>query len=329
MRIDLIGVPCGLGGAQPGTAHGPAAVRAAGLVERLRGLGLSVEDLGDARPPAHQTDSNKTPTTDTDSSESVQDCLELGSGVMGAESVGAWCARARRRVEQSVGLGHLPVTLGGDHSISAGSMAGVARACRTEGLPVPGLLWIDAHVDCNTTETSPSGNLHGMPLAALFGMEDTKLTSIVGAEGQFDPQRVACIGARAIDPGEARHLREYDIACFETKTVLNLGVGAVVAEAMARISPRGEPICVSFDIDVVDPAIAPGVDTAVPGGLSPEEVIACLELVGQHAPIVAIDLVELNPVNDDHGKTARIMVDCAEALLRSVQDRTRTLGRDI
>lgn len=298
--ILMIGAPLGLGGGHPGTAHGPSAARAAGIVERLREAGPDAltEDVGDAF-------AQSTPQGDK-------------------QAVITACCRAVREMTRSTTLaGSIPLVLGGDHSIAAGSMSGVAAARRSSGEEAPGLLWIDAHTDINTDATSPSGNMHGMSAAALLGLQVGGLSDVVGEDGTYDRERFVYVGARDMDPGERAHIEQLGITVFGTREVLDRGVESVMNEALAIASPDRLPFAVTFDIDVVDPDHAPGVDTAVPGGLSPDQAKRCLAMAGAHAPILAIDLVELNPENDVDGMTACIAVDCIDALVGSTRQYAR------
>lgn len=290
--ITIVGVPCGMGGGHQGTAHGPNAARAGGLRSRLGAL-LPTRDRGDLGP------------------------LEPIDG--GREAiVAAWCRAIRPVTRTLVSEGALPVVVGGDHSIATGSMSGACAAWRATHGRSPGLLWIDAHVDLNDHESSPSGNLHGMPAAALLGWDVPILSEIVGTDGRFDRDRMAFVGARDIDPGEQRHLEESGIAIWTSQDVRELGVGTVMERALSTVSPDREPYCLSFDIDVVDPVHAPGVDTAVPDGLLPAEAMECMARAGAHASLVSLDLVELNPEHDIDGRTALIAVDCIAAAIESM-----------
>jgi arginase len=294
--ISIIGVPCGLGGGHQGTAHGPNAARAGGLSERLAML-CTTSDQGDLGPLE------------------VTDCGRAGI-------VAEWCRRVRPLTRALVAEGNLPMVVGGDHAIATGSMSGACAAYRAEHGKSPGLLWIDAHVDLNTHETTPSGNLHGMPAAALLGWEVPILSEIVGEDGRFDRSRMAFVGARDIDPGEQRHLEEGGITIWSSHDVKEQGVERVMAAALEVVSPGHEPFCLSFDIDVVDPKHAPGVDTAVPDGLLPAEAMECMARAGAHGRIVSMDLVELNPEHDIDGRTAMIAVDCITAAVESMRAET-------
>ena len=290
-RITVLGAGCGLGGGHQGTAHGPNAARAAALIDHLASIG-PVLDLGDLEEPTSSGRRN---------------------------IIADWITSLRVRTREIVEQGSMPLVLGGDHSIAAGSMAGACSAWREKHGTAPGLLWIDAHVDLNTHDTTPSGNPHGMPAASLLGWQVDSFSELVGADGLFDRSRMAFVGARDIDPGEQAHLDEGGIAVWSSQDVMERGVEEVMRDALAVVSPNHEPFCLSFDIDVVDPRFAPGVDTAVPDGLSPAEAMECMARAGQHAPIVSMDLVELNPEHDVDGRTAHIAVACVSAALEAAR----------
>lgn len=299
-NILIIGAPLGMGGCHPGTAHGPAAARAAGIVESLR-------------------EGNHDAVTEDSGDEFIQD-LPMHDRL---QVVATCCAKLRAKTRATVIAGTMPVVIGGDHSIAVGSMSGVAAARRAMGEDPPGLLWIDAHTDINTHETTPSGNPHGMSAAALIGLDVRLLSDVVGEDGLFDPARIVFVGARDIDIGEQEHLDAHDITVFSTQDICEQGPEAVMHEALKIVAPDGVPFAISFDVDVIDPAVAPGVDTPVPDGLSPDQTMELLAIAGAHAPILAFDLVELNPEKDVDGHTARIAVACVQV----ATDAARQLAR--
>ena len=292
--IHILGVPMGIGGGQPGTAHGPRHAREAGLVEVLsdRLADVRIRDLGDILPDRPGGDSRLADTA-------------------------AWCRLVREETCRLVGEGIMPLVIGGDHSLATGSIAGVARARRRAGHPPPGVLWFDAHTDINTHLSTPSGNPHGMSAAALLGLEVEHLGDVVGEEGRIDPERLVFVGARDIDHGEQVHLEQAGIRVLSSERIHEVGIEGVVSEALRIASPGGEPFCLSFDVDVIDPEHAPGVDTRVNGGLDPEQTMKALEQIGGHAQLLLVDAVELNPETDRSDRTARLMVDCLEGLLRA------------
>ncbi len=282
----MFGVPVAAGGKRPGSADGPLALRAAGIAEAI----ANTIDVGDIAVPEQ-------PRADTPEGR-------LEQVVKVAEVL-------RNRVREIVAQGDIPLVMGGDHAISAGSMAGVVEAFGDAGKPPPALLWIDAHADLNTHETSPSGNAHGMSAAALTGHPVDALGDVVGTTGQFDPTRCAFIGQRDLDPGE-RAILESGVSVFiPGEECLADDIGAIMDRVLERIAPNGQPLCVSFDIDVVDPPHAPGVDTACPDGLHPDLIRIMMQRIADHGGMVAMDLVEVNPPYDQDGQTARIAVELA------------------
>ena len=299
--IRIIGAPVGIGGGHTGTAHGPTAARAAGIVERLQRAhpDATTHDAGDAFGHVPLAENR-------------------------LKDVAACCAQLRAQTKATVLDGMMPIVIGGDHSLAVGSMAGVAAARRAQGEVPPGLLWIDAHTDINTHETTPSGNPHGMSAAALIGLDTLHLSDVVGRDGLFDPSRMVYIGTRDVDPGEQVHIDQHDITVFTSQEVKDRGVNAVMSDALAIVAPQCEPFALTFDIDVLDPDIAPGVDTAVPNGLALDDVRTCLTRAATHAPILAIDMVELNPEKDIDNRTALIAVECIEALVQACSTIQRT-----
>ncbi|TBH21369.1 arginase [Thermus thermamylovorans] len=281
-RIAVIGVPMDLGAGRRGVDMGPSALRYARLLEELEALGYEVEDLGDVPvSPAEVLRRQK-----GDYLEQVrQAALAL------KERLAA--------LPQEV----LPVVLGGDHSLAMGSVSGVARGR-------VGVVWVDAHGDFNTLETSPSGNIHGMPLAVLCGLGHPRLTEAFRA---VEPEDVVLIGVRSLDPGEKRLLREAGVSIYTMHQVDRLGVARIAEEVLERL--EGLPLHVSLDADVLDPALAPGVGTPVPGGLTYREAHLLMEILAQSGRVRSLDLVEVNPVLDERNRTAEMMVGLASSLL--------------
>ena len=292
--LRILGVPMGIGGGKPGTALAPWKVREKAIVERLRGTidHVTVEDAGDVLPEQSEESSR-------------------------LERTAAWCERLKARTEALSRDGSIPLVIGGDHTLAAGSLSGVAATHRARGQEIPGVLWIDAHVDMNTHRTSPSGNPHGMSAAALLGLEIDHLSDVVGRNGRIPRDRIAFLGARDIDPGEQKHIDELGLPVFSSEEMHRSGIEETVKKALMTVSPQGEPFMVSFDVDVIDPEFAPGVDTAVPGGLSPRQIHETMRLVGGHAPMVAIDAVELNPETDRDDRTSELMITALVTLLEA------------
>lgn len=290
--IVILGVPMDLGQRRRGVDMGPSAMRCTGFEAELRALGHEVTDLGDVPVPVV---------------ESLARAEEPAGGrVAYAGAIRAACAETARRLAV-LSPEAFPIVLGGDHSIAIGSVAGVARRQRT------GVVWVDAHADFNTAETSPSGNAHGMPLAVLCGRGDEQLRGAL-PDATVRPEDVVILGARLVDPGERSLLRELGVTVYTMKEVDRLGMSRIAEEAIARL--RGLPrVHVSFDAGALDPEFAPGVGTPVPGGLTYREAHLLMELLADAGIATSLDLVEVNPILDRENRTSRMMVELATSLL--------------
>ena len=291
-RATVIGVPMDLGAGRRGVDMGPSAIRYARLHEELSSLGYAVDDVGDIDVPVVETlKTNGGEPGGLHHLEAIRDvCGELAARLAGLDD------------------GRFPVVLGGDHSVSIGSVSGLSRRGRT------GLIWVDAHADFNTPETSPSGNVHGMPLAALVGRGDRRLTGIGGPSPKVRPQDVVLIGVRSVDPGERELLREAGVVVYTMKEIDRMGVSTVIANAIAQMQGL-ERVHLSFDADALDPEVAPGVGTPVPGGLSYREAHLLMELLADAEIVTSLDLVEVNPILDRRNTTAEILVELTASLL--------------
>lgn len=293
-QVAIIGVPLDLGQSRRGTDMGPSAIRYARLEQALTSIGHQVEDLGDVSTP-------------------VLESLRGGDrsrrgGMAYIEPILAVCTALAAKLS-SLPTGTFPLVLGGDHSIALGSVNGVARDRQT------GLIWVDAHADFNTPETSPSGNIHGMPLAALCGVGEPTLVGLLPhGQSVVDPAHVVLVGVRSVDPGEKELLRALGVTVFTMKEVDRLGVGNI-AETIAKKLGHLPQVHVSLDADVLDPEVAPGVGTPVPGGLSYREAHLLMELLADWGKVTSLDLVEVNPILDRHNRTAELMVELAASLL--------------
>ena len=289
--VHLIGVPLDLGGNRRGVDMGPSALRIAGLGERIAGLGRVVIDKGDLPAPIRET------------------------GHAGDErkkyvdNIANVCGALYDAVLDSLQAGALPVVLGGDHSLAAGSVAAAAAwARRGEARPI-GLLWVDAHGDMNTPATSLSGNVHGMPLAALLGAGPAELAGIGGFSPKVVSARTVLIGVRNLDEREKVAVRESDVHVFTMKDIDRKGMASVVDEAVARAGEGTAGLHVSFDMDVCDPSIAPGVGTPVKGGLNYREAHLLMEIVADSGLLTSLDVVEVNPTLDVRNATAQLGVE--------------------
>jgi arginase len=216
------------------------------------------------------------------------------------------------KVERIVGKGHFPLVLGGDHSISVGTVSAIAMAARREGKKV-GLLWVDAHGDINTPETSPSGNIHGMPVAALLGEGPEELTSIGGEGPKVDPRNVAMVGIRSLDEGEKLRLKRHGVAVHTMSEVDRTGIDKVMKDALARVTDGTDRVHVSFDLDAVDPTVAPGVGTPVKGGLDYREAHLLMEMLSDSGVMTSLEVVETNPILDDRNASGAFAVELVQS----------------
>jgi arginase len=308
-RIGLIGVPVEAGAGRRGCVMGPAALRTAGLAEILTELDADVADLGDlarARLSAP---------------------VGIAAGAKHADDIAAWIRPLSVATYEMVAGGRVPIALGGDHSLSMGSVNGVARHAREAGRPLS-VLWLDAHADFNTPATSPSGNLHGMSTAFLCG--EAGLDGLIGDEPRvpIDPARLHIFGARSIDAEERALLRARGIDVVDMRMIDEFGVSVPLRRILDAVAAENGLLHVSLDVDFLDPAIAPGVGTMVPGGATYREAHLVMELLHDSGLVASLDLVELNPFLDDRGMTARLLIDLVASLFgRRIMDRASPGGR--
>jgi len=294
MQIDLIGVPVDLGAGRRGVDMGPSAIRYAHLNQKLADLGYTVEDNGNVEVPIQEV------CEITDPKLKYIDCIiPMGRRIAGA-------------VATAIQAGHFPLVLGGDHSLSVGSISGAAKHKKL------GIIWVDAHADFNTPETTPSGNIHGMPLAALCGLGDSRLVSLWDETPPIlDPKRVAVIGARDLDLGEKRNLREAGVMVQSMEQIDRLGMVAALEKAIERVSRDVDGIYLSFDMDSLDPRHAPGVGTPVNGGLTFREAHLACEVIAETGKLIGMDMVEVNPILDVQNQTALLAVEFIRSALGS------------
>jgi arginase len=294
--VHIIGVPLDLGGNRRGTDMGPSAFRIAGISEQLATLGVSVVDKGDILAPIPEAkgpgDVHK---------RYVKDIAKV-------------CQKLFQTALLSFEEGALPLVLGGDHSLGAGSVAAAAAYCRKRGAPV-GVIWVDAHGDMNRPETSASGNVHGMPLAALLGAEPAELARIAGEPPAIQAANTVLVGIRNLDEIEKRLMRESRVHVFTMKDIDRLGISQVMERALAIASDGTAGVHVSFDMDVCDPAIAPGVGTPVKGGLDYREAHLVMDMVAESGRLTSLDLVEVNPTLDLRNQTAELGTELAMSAL--------------
>ena len=289
--VGIFGVPMDLGQDRRGVDVGPSAIRYARLEDAIGELGHPVTDLGNARVP-------------------IPELVESDESVRHLEAVRGVCEEVAGRAEAVVSEGLFPVFLGGDHSISIGTVSGVARP--VEGRT--GVIWLDAHADFNIPETSPSGNIHGMPLATLTGRGPEELVEIGGAGASVRAEDVVLIGLRSVDLEERNLLREAGVRAYTMKEIDAYGVARVVRRAMKDLS-HVDRVHLSFDLDVLDPEIAPGVGTPVRGGLTYREAHLVMELINEADVVTSLDVVEVNPILDVRNGTAALAVELVGSLL--------------
>jgi len=295
--IHVIGVPLDLGGNRRGVDMGPSALRIAGLGERLAALGFPIVDKGDLHAPIPET----------------QELLDEHQKYI--RDIASVCRLLYDSALASLLEGAMPLVLGGDHSLAAGSVSASADWARaTKQLPI-GLLWIDAHGDMNTPATSSSGNVHGMPLAALLGPEPAELARIGKQSPKVLPAQTVIIGVRNLDEREKVAVRDSRVHVFTMKDIDRQGIASIVEQAVALAGAGTAGIHVSFDMDVCDPQIAPGVGTPVKGGLDYREAHMVMEMVADSGLLRALDLVEVNPILDDRNMTAILGSELASSAL--------------
>ncbi len=286
MQIDIIGVPIDLGADRRGVDMGPSAIRYAHLQQKLQALGYTVEDKGNIEVPIAEMCSI------TDPKLKYVDCIVPMS------------RRAAGAVATSIQSGHFPVVLGGDHSLSLGSIRGAAMVKKI------GVIWIDAHADFNTDKTTPSGNIHGMPLAALCGLGDDRLIRFDDKPLPFvDPRRVCILGARDLDPGEKTNLREAGVMVMGMEQIDRYGMVAALEKAIERVSREVDGLYLSFDMDAMDPRHAPGVGTPVPAGLTQREGHLACEMLAETGKLLGMDIVEVNAILDVQNQTGALAVE--------------------
>lgn len=291
--VSLIGIPLEEGSGRGGCAMGPAALRIAGIAQALLDLGYTVEDRGDLRPA---------PADDLPQMERARKL----------DVVGAFTRVIEAETYAAASRGSVPVMLGGDHSLSMGSVSGMARHARDAGRPLF-VLWLDAHSDFNAPDTSPSGNIHGMPVAFFCGKAE--FAPILPADRPFvDPRNVYQVGIRSVDEEERRLISENAVNVFDMRAIDEEGMGSIMKRILSDVRAADALLHVSLDVDFLDPDVAPGVGTTVPGGATFREAHLIMELLHDSGLVSSLDLVELNPFLDDRGRSARVMVDLAASL---------------
>jgi len=294
-KVRVIGVPLDLGQTRRGVDMGPSAVRVAGLAARLEALGHKVTDAGNA------------PVC-------LAEQQQFGeSSAKYLKEITMTCTNAAEMVLKALEQEEIPVSIGGDHSMAAGTVSGVSEFYRRRGQRV-GLIWLDAHSDINTPETSPSGNVHGMPLAAIMGLGPSELSNIFGYAPKVSPENCVIVGVRDVDAYEVENIRRAGVEVFTMRDIDERGMRTVMEEAL-RLAGRGTAgYHISLDMDWIDPEDAPGVGTPVRGGATYREAHLAMEIIADHARMTSFDIVEVNPVIDEKNRTADLACELAASL---------------
>ncbi|WP_269631494.1 arginase [Pelomonas sp. BJYL3] len=295
-NVSLIGAPTDIGAGARGASMGPEALRVANLGPTLEGHGVSVVDRGNLSGPYNPWQ----PPVD---------------GYRHLPEVAAWNRAVHDAVYAELKLGRMPILLGGDHCLGLGSISAVARHCKEQGKKLR-VLWLDAHADFNTSELTPSGNIHGMPVACLAGFGPKELIEIGGFSKEhpaISPKWVRQIGIRSVDAGEKRFVHEQELEVFDMRYIDEMGMRHTMELALATLDANTH-LHVSFDVDFLDPSIAPGVGTTVPGGPTYREAQLCMEMIADTGRLASLDVMELNPALDEKNRTATLAVDLIESL---------------
>lgn len=291
--LSLIGVPTDIGAGHRGASMGPEALRVANLAAKLSRRGLEVIDRGNLQGP-------------------VNPWLPPVDGYRHLSEVVDWNQSVHEAVYAELTAGRLPIMLGGDHCLAIGSISAVARYCREQGKQLR-VLWLDAHADFNTAQVTPSGNIHGMPVACLCGNGPKELVELGGHTPATTSDVFRQIGIRSVDEGEKRLVREAQVSIFDMRRIDEVGMKRTMEEALADVDENTH-LHVSFDVDFLDPTIAPGVGTTVRGGPNYREAQLCMEMIADTGRVGSLDIVELNPAFDKRNQTARLAVDLVESL---------------
>jgi arginase len=289
-KVRIIGVPMDLGQSRRGVDMGPSALRVAGLQARLKQLGHQVEDIGNI---------------------AVKQAEEMPYGEKRAKymaEIAETCKDLAEIVQKSLEEGFVPLVLGGDHSIAAGAVTGAAAHFRKQKKQI-GYIWLDAHGDMNTPESSPSGNVHGMPLAAVMGYGAPELVDLLGFKPKVEPQNIVLVGVRDLDVQERRLVKKSGVRVFTMRDIDERGMREVMADALKYATDDTDGISVSLDMDFVDPSDAPGVGTPVRGGVTYREAHLAMEMIADSEAMVSLEVVEINPIIDEHNRTALLGVE--------------------
>ena len=292
-KVSLVGAPTDIGASTRGASMGPEALRVAGLQQTLEAQGVEVVDRGNLGGPGNP-------------------CLPPVDGYRHLAEVAAWNRLVHDAVHGELASGRLPILLGGDHSLAIGSIAAAGRHCRETGKRLR-VLWLDAHADFNTSVLTPSGNLHGMPVACLCGHGPRELVEIGGTVPAMSPGAIRQVGIRSVDQGEKHFVHEVGLEVFDMRYIDEMGMRHTLEQALLGVDADTH-LHVSFDVDFLDPEIAPGVLTTVPGGPSYREAQLCMEMIADTGRLASLDVMELNPALDERNRTANVAVDLIGSL---------------
>lgn len=292
--VTLIGAPTDVGAGARGGSMGPEALRVAGIARAVSRMGFDVRDAGDVQGPLNPD----APPVD---------------GYRHFGEVLAWCTAVRDGVYKALTEDTLPILMGGDHCLAIGSVAGVARWCSDRDIPLS-VIWLDAHADFNSPDTTPSGNIHGMPVAFICGHGEPRLNSIGPSVPMLDSSRIVQVGIRSVDALEKLALNESEVTVFDMRKIDEMGMREVMEKTLEIASRDGGHVHVSFDVDFLDPPIAPGVATTVPGGPTYREAQLCMEMIHDSGLMGSLDIFEINPAYDHQNRTAKLAVELVESL---------------
>jgi arginase len=303
--VALIGAPTDAGAGRRGASMGPEALRVAGLDKALRRLGRTVVDRGNVAGPGNPEQPR------------VGDYRHLAE-------VAEWCRGVHDAVHASLAAGEVPVLMGGDHSVAIGSVAAVARHCAEHRRPFA-MFWLDAHADFNTARSSPSGNIHGMPVGIMAGHGPRELVELAGFAPMLPARRIVQIGIRSVDAIEKKLVVDSGMVVYDMRRIDELRMRTVMEQALAHVAERDLHLHVSFDVDFLDPSIAPGVPSTVPGGPTYREAQLCMEMIYDSGLMRSLDVMELNPAYDEGNRTAELAVELVQSLF-GLQILARTGG---
>ena len=292
--VALIGAPTDVGAGRRGASMGPEALRVAGIDKSLRRLGRNVIDRGNLGGPINPESTRV-------------------NGYRHLAEVATWCTSVRDAVYESLSAGEFPIVMGGDHSLAIGSVAAVARHCAEHNKALA-MLWLDAHADFNDASSSPSGNLHGMPVAVICGRGPSELTALGDRVPMLGAERIVQIGIRSVDEIEKRSVVDSGLVVYDMRRIDELRMRTVMEQVLAYVGRDQAHLHVSFDVDFLDPAIAPGVPSTVPGGPTYREAQLCMEMIHDSGLLRSLDVMELNPALDEGNRTAELAVELVESL---------------